>query len=183
MHDEAENIIHLARPKSSLLDTLDRMQAGQESKAKPEPEPKPEGEARPEANADAGESLVSPEELAPLPQSGDAYVAHSRTANRPLATIFFLPKGGLPDGFSYASFERVRLVESERPGVGPALLVRFNGSVIYEVTIEGRNLLGLCNLIGRHLIHWVREHPTGSEGGEDRSVFIRRIVIREVERR
>ncbi len=175
-YDGEEKVIDMP-PRFSIEEAV--RHAAEERRRKQEPEAKPAADA----DAEPEETPLSPEELAPLPQSGDAYVAHSRPASRPLATIFFLPKGGLPDGFSYASFERVRMVEAEQPGASPALLVRFNGSVVYEVVIEGRNLLGLCNQLGRHVIHWVREHPTGRDDGDDRAVFIRRIVIREVERR
>ncbi len=140
--------------------------------AKPAAEPAAEPEA----------AAISPEELAPLPMPGDPYKAHARLANRPLATIFFLPEGQLPDGFSYACLERVRMVEPHRPGGSPDLLVRFNGSAVIEARIEGRNLLALCDYISRHLIHWVRQHPGGRETGDDSATFIRRITISEIER-
>jgi len=165
-----ENVIGLDRPKSSLLEAIGRT-------ARQEPPPVTHPSVAP---APPDDTLVSPEELAPLPQTGDAYEAHSRVAGRPLATVFFLSKSGLPDGFCYAGFERVRMIETDRAGAGPALLVRFNGSVVYEVLIEGRNLLTLCSQIGRQVIHWVREHPTGRDDGGP--VFIRRITIREIER-
>jgi hypothetical protein len=59
--------------------------------------------------------------------------------------------------------------------------VRFNGSVVKEMRIEGRNLLALCEWIGRHLILWLRTHPTGTD---DRAgaVFIKRITITKVEK-
>jgi len=122
------------------------------------------------------------EELAPLPTAGSPYEeAYSRLANRPRMTLFFLPEGQLADGFSYSSLERVRMVEPEKPGGSPDLLLRFTGSVITEVRVEGRNLLGLLDMIGRHLIHWVRQHPTGKDDGRA-AVFIRRITITEIER-
>jgi hypothetical protein len=138
----------------------------------------------PEEPRNAGESdeaPVAPEELAPLPTAATPYKAHSRLANKPLATLFFLPEGQLPDGFSYAILERVRMGEPRTPGGSPDLLLRFNGSAVTEVRVEGRNLLELCELIGRHLIHWVREHPGGRDAGDGR-VFVRRITFREVER-
>jgi hypothetical protein len=167
-----KTVIEMDRSPSSILESLERQKP---VALQPAVEPSQETQSLCDIS-------LSPEELAPLPQIGDLYKAFSRIEARPLATIFFLPKGGLPDGFSYASFERVRMIEGDQPGTSPALLVRFNGSVIYEVRIEGRNLLGLCNLIGRHVIHWVREHPTGRHAGDDEADFIRRITIREIER-
>jgi hypothetical protein len=146
---------------------------------------RPVRDAKPPAAEQAGEpeaaAVVSPEELAPLPTAGNPYKAHARIANRPLATIFFLPEGQLPDGFSYDSLERVRMVEPHRPGGSPDLLLRFNGSVVSEVRIEGRDLLALCDYIGRHLIHWVRQHPGGRERGDGSAPFIRRITISVIE--
>jgi hypothetical protein len=169
----ADNVIDLDRPKSSLLDAISRPAARPPEAATAEP---------PASSIPPEESPLSAEELAPLPRTGDVYVAHSRVANRPLTTIFFLPRGGLPDGFCYSGFERVRMIEDQKPGASPGLLVRFNGSVVYEVLIEGRNLLALCNLIGRHVVYWVREHPTGRDEGGDLAAFVRRITIREIER-
>jgi hypothetical protein len=171
----SDNVIDLDRPKSSLLDAIGR------AAAKPERAPGAEPVEAP-APTTPNDSLISVEELSPLPQAEDAYEAHSRIQSRPQATIFFLPKSQLPDGFSYATLERVRLVEGTKAGESPYLLLRFNGSVVCEVRIDGRNLLGLCNLIGRHAILWIREHPTGRDDGNDRAVFIRRITPREIER-
>jgi hypothetical protein len=129
-----------------------------------------------EAAADrAEEGEPSPDELGPLPKAEAAYVPHSRMSNRPLPTLYFLAKNQLPDGFSYSCLERVRMVDAEKPGESPHLLVLFNGHMPQEVRIEGRNLLKLCNDVGRHLVHWIRQHPTGHDSGDDKAVFIRRI--------
>ena len=123
------------------------------------------------------------EELAPLPTPGSPYEeAYSRLANRPLTTLFFLAEGQLPDGFSYANLERVWMVEPEKAGGSPDLLLRYSGSVVTIVRIEGRSLLALCDLIGRHLIHWVRQHPGGKVMVADGAAFIRRITVTEIER-
>ena len=132
-----------------------------------------------EPAAEAVEAGVSLETLSPLPQPGDPYKAHARLANGPLATLFLIPKGGLPDGIDYAALYRVRLIAGKRPGDAPALLLQFRGGL--EAEIEGRGMLGLCEKIGRHRIHWIREHPTGRDDGTA-AVFIRLITIREMER-
>ena len=170
-----DGVIDLARPQSTILDMVERVASAKRREIEPPPamsEQVPESEPEPP---------ISPDQLAPLPRYGDPYKAHSLIANKPLATVFFLPKGQLPDGFSYASLERLRLIEKEGPGGVLALLLRFNGSVVTEVLIEGRNLLGLCDRIGRHLIHWVREHPTGRDDVDSPAVFIRRITVREID--
>jgi hypothetical protein len=144
------------------------------------------GLARPPAPgnkpAEDDAAAVAPEKLAPLPSPGSPYEEpHSRLANRPLTIIFFLPEEQLPRGFSYSGMEQVWMAEPARPGESPDLMLRFNGSVITEVRIEGRNLLRLCDTIGRHLVHWVRQHPSGKDDGRA-AVFIRRITITVIER-
>lgn len=168
---DSDKVIDLERPKSSLLDAIGRTPRSQANPAiDPVSEPTPDP------------SMLALEEMSPLPQASDAYEPHSRMVSRPLATIFFLGKAQLPDGFAYSGFERARLIPGERPGGGPSLVIRFNGSVIYEVLIEGQNLLWLCSAIGRHVIQWVREHPSGRADIDDKAVFIRRINVREIER-
>jgi hypothetical protein len=124
----------------------------------------------------------SPEQHTSLPAPGSPYhEAYLRIGNRPLSTIFFLTEGDLPHGFAYHNLEEVWMAEPKKPGASPDLMVRFNGSVVKEVRIEGRNLLPLCEWIGRHLILWLRTHPTGTD---DRAgaVFIKRITITKVEK-
>jgi hypothetical protein len=148
---------------------------------------KPPAEAASRAGAGPLERLptetdtaVPPEQLDALPRPGHIYRAcpdHFSVA--PLPTIFFLPGNGLPDGFSYSALERVRMVEGAKPGDGPILLLRFNTSVPVEVRVEGRGVLDLCDKVGRHLVHWLRAHPTGHDEGHG-EVFIRRITISEI---
>ena len=73
------------------------------------------------------------------------------------------------------------MVEPAEPGGSPVLMLRFNGSVVTEVRIEGRKMLGLCDMIGRHLVHWVRQHPGGKDDG--RAVLIPRITFAGCDRR
>jgi hypothetical protein len=151
------------QPRSSVLEELSKVAAAR----------------GPEGASDAGE-FDAPERSDPLPRPGDAYMAHARRAAKPQMTLFFVSRDYLPDGFSYANLERVRLVASEKPGSGPVLLVRFSGSVVTEAVIEGRNLYPLCNAIGLHLMPWVWVHPSPKDfAGEDAAV-IRSITFREV---
>ena len=126
-------------------------------------------------------SPLSPEKLSPLPLPGDASVAHARIANGPLSTLFFLPKGQLPDGLTYSHLERVRMVEPEKPGGSPHLLLRFSCSVIIEVRIEGRNLLALCDYSAVISFTGCGSIRPATMTG-DAAVFIRRITIREAAR-
>lgn len=182
--DTEDNVIELPKPLDYLPEAVRQQMEKMTGDTRKEPPggtdkvvPLP---VRPPPEDDG--SPLSPEMMSPLPLPGDAYVAHARIANGPVSTLFFLPKGQLPDGLNYSHLERVRMVEPEKPGGSPHLLLRFWCSVIVEVRIEGRNLLGLCDYLGRHLIHWLREHPTGHDDGDDAAVFIRRITIREAAR-
>jgi hypothetical protein len=121
-----------------------------------------------------------PVRIDPLPKPGDDYKAHARPATGDQPTLFFIPRGFLPDGFSYADFERVRMVPAEKVGGGPVLVVRFNGSVVTDVRIEGRHLHSLCHLIGLRIMQWVWELPAGADFKDDRATVITSITYREV---
>ena len=137
-------------------------------------------EARPEAaTPPAGQAV--PERADPLPRPGDAYKACGRTANRPQLTLFLVGKDYLPDGFSYANLERVRLVASEKSGCGPSLVLRLSGSVVTEAVIEGRHLGSLANGLGLHVVPWLWEHPSPNDFGDEREPLIRKITLRTPE--
>ena len=120
------------------------------------------------------EDTAAWEMLSPLPRPGDPYVAFSRISSRPVPTIFFLGGNMLPNGYANSGFERVYFEEGSSSGDGPVLVVRFHGSVVTEVRIEGRNLIPLATHIGRQLVQWVRERPPGiAEEPEARTVVTR----------
>jgi len=86
------------------------------------------------------------------------------------------------EGFAYADCERIRLVPGEKPGSGPVLIMRFNGSVVTEVLIEGRHLHSMYHGIGLHLVPWLWEHPSPADFADDKATLIKQITFREVER-
>jgi hypothetical protein len=116
----------------------------------------------------------------PLPRPGDTYKAASRHAAEPQLALHFILKDFSYEGFSYGDFERVRLVPGERPGSGLVLVLRFNGSVVTEVTIEGRHLHPLYHWIARGLISWVWEHPGAADFLDEAVPVVRKISIAEV---
>ncbi len=118
----------------------------------------------------------------PLPKPGDPYKVAGRHGNKPDLTIHFVTKNYSYEGFSYADFERVRLLPAEKPGGGPVLIVRFNGSVITEAVIEGRHLHSLYHWIGLHKLPWVWEHPSPADFTDQNAAIISRITLRPVER-
>jgi hypothetical protein len=145
------------------------------------PQETPADMEQPERPAAEPEAALPLDQLGPLPRLGDPYAAHSRLSNAPLPMLFLLPKGGLPWGIAYPHIQEVLMVEAEKPGGGPDLLLLVAGMRPKEVRIEARDLLALCDRIGRHLIHWIREHPTGRDDGTA-AVFIRRITITGIDR-
>lgn len=152
-----------ARPRSSLLDTITRKAA-------------PAAEAVSEPPESGGPD--STERSDPLPRPGMPYLAHARRASKPQMTLFFVGKDYLPDGYSYANLERVWLAASEKEGGGPVLKARFAGSVVTEVTIEGRHLHTLCNAIGQHLMPWVWELPSPHDFDDESETVIRKISFK-----
>jgi hypothetical protein len=137
-------------------------------------------EVRPEpATAPAGQAM--PERSDPLPRAGDAYKASARSATRPQLTLFLVGKDYLPDGFAYANLERVRLIASEDPISGPNVVLRFTGSVVTEVVIEGRHLSSLANNLGLHVLPWLWQHPNPSDFANEHEPLIRKITLRTPE--
>ena len=118
----------------------------------------------------------------PLPKPGDPYKVAGRHGNKPDLTIHFVLKDYSYEGFSYGDFERVRLLPAEKPGGGPVLIVRFNGSVVTEAVIEGRHLNSLYHWIGLHRLPWVWEHPSPAQFSDEKAAVISRITFRQVER-
>ena len=132
---------------------------------------------KPETAADS----ASGEKLDPLPRPGDAYRVAGRHGNKPDVTIHFVTKAYGYEGFSYSDCERVRLLPAEKPGGGPTLIVRFNGSVVTEAVIEGRHLHSLYHWIGLHRLPWIWEHPSPADFADGNAAVISRITFRQVE--
>lgn len=145
------------------------------SQAKKEAEPAPEAEET-ETDSALGDKVD------PLPKPGDPYKVAGRHGNKPDLTIHFITKDYSYEGFSYADFERVRLLPAEKPGGGPVLFVRFHGSSITDVVIEGRHLHTLYHWIGLHRLPWVWEHPSPAQFSDGNAAVISRISFRPVER-
>jgi hypothetical protein len=150
------------KPRSTIIEQLTRAKTASESES-----------------ANDGENAAGPdgpERSDPLPRPGSPYLAHARRTAKPQMTLFFVGKDYLPDGYSYANLERVWLAASEKEGSGPVLKARFYGSVVTEVTIEGRHLHTLCNAIGMHLMPWVWEHPSPRDFDDENETVIRKIT-------
>ena len=110
------------------------------------------------------------------------YKVHGRHGNKPDLTIHFVTKDFRYEGFSYGDCERVRLAPGEKPGGGPVMILRFNGSVVTEVMMEGRHLHSLYNWIGLHRVPWIWEHPSPAQFADEKATLISRITISQIER-
>ena len=163
--DSGGTVLTMQRPKMSIRDLIAPPAAPHVIPDAPEAEPPPE--------------TAQPEQTDPLPRPGSAYKPHGRPANKAQATLYFVTKGHVFEGFSYAYLERIRLLPSTTPGGSLVLVVRFAGSVVTEVTIEGRNLHALCNLIGLHLLPWVWEMPGRADRQDDAAVVVSKITVGE----
>ena len=130
---------------------------------------------------EAAPAAAVPDKVDPLPKPGDPYKVAGRPSNKADLTIHFVTRDYSYEGFSYADFERVRLLPSERPNGGPVLIVRFHGSVITDVVIEGRYLHSLYHDIGIHRLPWVWEHPSPTQFSDEKAPIISRITFRQVE--
>jgi hypothetical protein len=166
-HDTGGTVITMQRSKMSIREAL------APSIAQP---------AAPHVIPDEGEtepppSTVEPELADPLPRPGGAYKAHGRHGNKPQATLFFVTRGHVFEGFSYAYLERIRLKPPETAGGSLVLVLRFSGSVATEVTVEGRNLHAMCNLIGLHLLPWIWEMPGRADRHGEAATVVTRITV------
>jgi hypothetical protein len=164
MRDNPEgSIMERIRPKSSILDML------KPAEASPTPEARPVVEF--EAESPTGEAII------PLPQPGDPYdTAHARSSNKPLPTLRFI-RGENIRGLPYANLDSIDWLPSEKPGLGPMIVLRFAGIIAREARISGRNLLLLYDLLAHHRVAWVRELPLGRDFKEGKATVITGITV------
>lgn len=154
----AERVIAMKRGQFSLKEML--AQPMGETKAEQETKPEPPKPAEAGAAAvEPAETLPALDDLPPLPGQGEAYKAHARASNKPLATLVLLMGDASARGFSYSNLDTLDLVPGNDPGQGPMICMRFNGIVATEVRVSGRNIDGLYSYLGHHRVAWVKERP------------------------
>ncbi len=137
--------------------------------------------SRPPALPSSGLPLVeAPEEM--FPRAGDPYRAHSRPSNKPEGMICFLMRGR-PDFmiFSYANLDTI-MPAITGPEGDPAIVLRFSGTVIRDVRLEGRHLMPVVAYLQQHRLVWLRELPTEHDYYDQKDPAITRIVVTEVGR-
>jgi hypothetical protein len=150
------------RPKPGLIEQLDEA-------------------AKAKRQSESVADLSVREELHPLPLPGDEYVAYSRSSNKPTLSLRFVLADASVRGFSFASLDTFDLKPGEKPGQGPMLVLRFDGSKGTEAVLEGRHLDTLYDHLGDHRIRWVRELPPGRDFLDADKPVINRITFRPVQ--
>ena len=85
-------------------------------------------------------------------------------------------------GLPYAHYDGIRLQRADSPAGGLVLVVRFSGSVVEEVWIEGQNLRYVATCIGLGIMPWIWEMPPGRQTTSDADCLITRITIKTCDR-
>jgi hypothetical protein len=162
----------------------------------PSPSPAPPPSPSPPPAAAGNDGLESAEhfkqELAkksdPMPVSpAERYRPHADFLNRlktPERTFYCVFRDCTNQGFPYAHFDGIRLERSKTAGGGLVLVVRFNGSEIEEVWIEGRNLRFIEIGVGMGIMPWIWELPEGRKDDfGDHATVITRLTVLKIERK
>jgi hypothetical protein len=124
--------------------------------------------------------VAEPDEMYPRP--GDAYHAHARPSNKPESMVCFLMRSSPAFMvFSYANLDTIMPV-IDGPGGVPTVVIRFTGTVVRDVRLEGRNLMPVVAYLQQHRVHWVRELPTEQDFHDRKAPAVTRITVTEVSR-
>jgi hypothetical protein len=122
----------------------------------------------------------------PKPESPqEPYRAHASFLNRLKTqerTFYCVFRDCTYRGFAYAHYDGIRLEKSARPGGGLDIVVRFHGSEIEDIRLEGGPLRFVADCIGLGIMPWVWELPDGQTPAEGATV-ITRITVTKIERK
>jgi hypothetical protein len=120
----------------------------------------------------------------PLPETAqERYRPHAAFLNRLQSEqrTFYCVYGDCTfEGFPYAHYDGIRFERAASPGGGMVLVVRFSGSVVKEVRIEGRNLRFMAVCIGMGVMPWIWELPPGQKVAADGATVVSRLTITEI---
>ena len=115
-----------------------------------------------------------------LPDLKADYKAHANASNKPVYSLHrLLGKDGC------RSFRQVALdshSECRQEKEGQIIVLRFAGTKIWELTINGLNLWRLFDGIHRHVTPWIRKLDRGFAAEGDGEPLIQGIDIKEIER-
>jgi hypothetical protein len=115
-----------------------------------------------------------------LPDAKDTS-AHARAANKPVYSLHCLKGAEGCFSFQYVALDSHSQFRAEKEG--QIIVLRFAGTKIWEVSINGLNLWRLYDLIHQHRMMWIRKDDRGFEAsGADKEPLIKGIEIKEIER-
>ncbi len=100
-----------------------------------------------------------------------------RPSDGSLHMITFVLGDGSRESFTYVDLTRVALRYSDRPGQGPALMLRFLGPEITEVTVTGRGLQNMYDLIVEHRLAAMSVFPFRFDTEGDGATVINSITL------
>ena len=115
-----------------------------------------------------------------LPALNAPYQAHARASAKPVYTLHCLLGAEGCRSFGYVQLDSNSIFRAEKEG--QIIVLRFVGSKIWEITINGLNLWKLYDGIHRHVIPWVRKSDRGFAAGADGEAIISGIQIKEIDR-
>lgn len=131
---------------------------------------------RPSAPSPLPEEAEAPEAL-PRPEEG--YQAHGRIANRPLTSFLCLMRDASVLAFQYSHLDS-RACLQRGGGGAQIIMMRFAGSEVTELRLEGRNLGDLFHYLMQHRMPWACELPAERDYTEEGETVIHRIDVRPV---
>ncbi len=97
--------------------------------------------------------------------------AYARPTHKPVFSIHFITPQGAVKSFQYMHLDSNSRFEPQR------IALRFVGSVVMDVLIDGRNLWELYDYIHQHRMPWVK--AAARDFAQDREPIVTRISVVE----
>ena len=113
-----------------------------------------------------------------LPESGGQYQACARAANKELTAVHFLLKDRSIRTNQYCHLDSdARYLPMDETGRGSSITLRFTGTIVTDVKIEGRNLRLLYDHLTQHRMPWLSELPDNRDFEPETDPVINRILF------
>jgi hypothetical protein len=114
-----------------------------------------------------------------LPEPDAAYQPHSRPAVWPVYTLHLLLGREGCRSFQYVHFDSDAAFTADESG--QCIRLGFCGSKVTIVSIHGRNLRRLYDLIHQHRIAWVMRQDAGRDFAADGETVVTEIRVEEMQ--
>lgn len=101
-----------------------------------------------------------------LPEWDSPYRPHAAPSAQERKMVCFLFGNQSATALPYAHLCRMTYRPAEAPATDESITLRFSGIKPTTFLVEGRNLWGLLDWIGRHRMAWLREWPQAREEAE-----------------